>query len=250
MQTCPAKLISMHRFRVQEISDGDLIVLQDAEQVHHVKDVLRLAKGDEIIVFDDAGQESLCAIDHFHEKTVTLSIKERKRISSAAARLTIACALPKRGMDEIIDKLTQLGVDTIIPMQTSRVVIQLDKQGDRIKLARWQRVAQSAAEQSQRSRMPEITGVTPIEEIIADSIKFDLKLIPHLSGQRRTIAEVVGGTRAKDIIALIGPEGDFSPDEIDMATAAGFIPASLGAQVLRVDTAAIAVAAYVKLALN
>jgi len=240
----------MHRFRIQEISDGDLILLQDADQVHHVKDVLRLGKGDEITVFDDAGQESLCVIDHFHEKTVILSIKERKRISSTAARLTIACALPKRGMDEIIDKLTELGVDTIIPMQTSRVVIQLKKQGDRNKLARWQRVAQSAAEQSQRSRMPDIGGVTPFEEVIADSITFDLKLIPYLSGERRTIADVVNSSRAKDIMVLIGPEGDFSPEEVDMAIAAGFIPVSLGAQVLRVDTAAIAVAAYVKLALN
>jgi 16S rRNA (uracil1498-N3)-methyltransferase len=240
----------MHRFRVQVISDSDLIVLQDADQVHHLKDVLRLTKGDEIIVFDDVGQECLCSINRFHDKTVTLSIKERKRISSISAKLTIACALPRRGMDDIIDKLTQLGVDTIIPMQTARVVVLLEPGRDQGKLFRWQRLAQAAAEQSQRSRIPIITAVTPFEKVIADSTNFNLKLIPHLSGERRTIAEVVNGTRATDIIVLIGPEGDFSPEEVDMATAAGYIPVSLGEQVLRVDTAAIAVAAYIKLALS
>jgi 16S rRNA (uracil1498-N3)-methyltransferase len=85
-------------------------------------------------------------------------------------------------------------------------------------------------------------------EVMSLAEGYDLKLIPTLSGERRAMGEVIGGGMVGSVIALIGPEGDFTEKEIEAARQAGFVPVSLGAQVLRVDTAAIAVAAYLKLA--
>jgi len=238
----------MHRFRVESIGDGDTVLLADVGQVHHLKDVLRLTLGDEVALFDDGGHECLCTVDRFEPAGVTLTIKSKKEVSPRKARLMVACALPKKGMDEIVDKLTQLGVDTIVPMRTERVVVRLTEEAARRKVERWRRLAQAAAEQSQRSDVPEVGQVTDIERIISRSEDFDLKLIPTLSGDRPTVGEVLGGRRPSSILVLIGPEGDFTDEEVKMARDAGFSSLSLGNQVLRVDTAAIAVAAYLRVA--
>ncbi len=240
----------MHRFHIDRIPTGRTISLEDGGQVHHLKNVLRLGTGEKIILFDDFRQECVCTIGSYQDRAVTLIVTERRLVTSVETRLTIACALSQKGMDEIVDKLTQLGVDTIIPMQTSRVVVRFEDNRARMRLARWQRLAQSAAEQSQRNTLPDIAPVTVFESVVAGSWSFDLKLIPCLSGERRTISEVMEHTTGKNVLVLIGPEGDFTPAEVNLALAAGFLPVSLGPRVLRVATAAVAVAAYIKLASN
>lgn len=237
----------MHRFRIDTIADGDMILLSDAGRVHHLRDVLRLAVGDEITMFDDGGHECLCVIVRFSEKGVTLSVRARQPGELRKAKLTVACALPKKGMDEVVDKLTQLGVDTIIPMRTARVVVRLSEAVAAGRRERWKRLAQAAAEQSQRSSVPEIGPVTDLGRVILQAGGFDLKLMPTLSGDRKALGEVLGDTRPGRVLVLIGPEGDFTDEEVGGAREAGFLPVSLGPQVLRVDTAAIAVAAYLRL---
>lgn len=236
----------MHRFRTGDISGGDIISISDISQIHHLKDVLRLAAGDEIIVFDDTC-ECRCTIDHLNKQEVVLRINSRKDTGQPEMKLTIACALPKKGMDEIIDKLTQLGVDTIIPMRTERVVVKLNEERDRERVGRWRRLTQSAAEQSQRSNIPEVKGITEFSEVIAGSADYDLKLIPNLEGERKRLGEVITGSQSGSVIVLIGPEGDFTPEEVKKAVNAGFIPVSLGSLVLRVDTAAVAAAAFIRM---
>ena len=238
----------MHRFRVEHIGDGDGIWLGDAGQVHHLKDVLRLAAGDEIEVFDDGGQECLCTVDRLERASVTLSVKSRRVPSSRRARLMVACSLPKKGMDEIVDKLTQLGVDSIVPMRTERVVVKLGEEAARARVERWRRLARAAAEQSQRSDVPEVGPVTDFGQIVSLAGGFDLKLIPTVSGDRKTLEEAVDELRPASILVLIGPEGDFTEQEVEMGRKAGFLPVSLGDRTLRVDTAAIAVASYLKVA--
>jgi 16S rRNA (uracil1498-N3)-methyltransferase len=153
-------------------------------------------------------------------------------------------------MDDIIDYLTQLGVERIIPMWTERVVVKLDDDKTEARLKRWQKIAQSAAQQCQRSSIPIIESATNFGGAISDSQNFDLKLIPNLSGERRLIKDVLAQFTPKSIIVLIGPEGDFTPEEVTLALSNGFIPVSLGDTVLRVATAAIAVASYIKFALG
>jgi 16S rRNA (uracil1498-N3)-methyltransferase len=237
----------MHRFRVTRVADSEVIILADAGQVHHLKDVLRLAAGDEIVAYDGGGQECVCAIAGFGEQGVILNVKSRKTIAPPKTRLAVACALPKKGMDDIIDKLTQLGVDLIIPMRSARVVVRLSETAAVNRLERWRRLAASAAGQSQRSTLPELRPLTSVGDVISLAGPYDLRLIPTLSGEIKTIGEAVGARHPQNVLVLIGPEGDFTDQEVQAAGAAGFIPVSLGPRVLRVDTAAIAVAAYLKL---
>jgi 16S rRNA (uracil1498-N3)-methyltransferase len=237
---------TMHRFRVENIGDGDTVLLGQPGQVHHLKDVLRLAAGDRIAVFDDGGHECVCTVERIGRETVVLAIQTRREHQFTRARLTMAVAVPKKGMDEIVDKLTQLGVDSIIPMRTDRVVVRLTEELAAGKVERWRRLAQAAAEQSQSSRVPEIQRVTDFDAVV--SAPADLRLIPHLSGERKTLGEAVGQDVPGSILVLIGPEGDFTGAEVRLALKAAFVPVSLGPQVLRVDTAAIALAGYLRVA--
>ncbi len=240
----------MHRFYIEKI-DGGNITLTDAAQLHHIRDVLRLKAGDAVIVFDKAGREYKATIAAINKKQAELILMPLKTKRHQNVKLTIACAIPRGNyMDDIIDYLTQLGVERIIPMLTDRVVVKLDTAAAQNRLLRWQKIAQNAAQQCQRSNIPVISSVTEFNDVIAYSKDFDLKLMPHLSGKRRLIKSVFSKGGYKNIIVLIGPEGDFTPNEVSLALHNGFTPVSLGYTVLRVATAAIVVASYIKFVLD
>jgi 16S rRNA (uracil1498-N3)-methyltransferase len=240
----------MHRFLVDRIQ-GDNATLTDAGQLHHIRDVLRLKADDVVIVSDGAGNDFTGVITTIDKKQVVFKLTPLKKQRSRSVALTIACAIPKGSrMDDVIDFLTQLGVACIIPMRTERVVVKLDEAKMTARLQRWQKIAQNAARQCQRSSIPTMAPVTDIEKVIAESQGFDLKLIPHLSGERKLIRDIIAKSRPKNIIVLIGPEGDFTPAEVELALHNGFNPVSLGGTVLRVATAAVAVAAYIRFALD
>jgi 16S rRNA (uracil1498-N3)-methyltransferase len=153
-------------------------------------------------------------------------------------------------MDDIVDKLTQLGVECIIPLETERGIVRLDKQKKIQRSQRWEKIALSAAKQSQGSRLVVIKPVSALKDVLLSVDDFDLKLMPTLEGERKSLKDVFSRGECigiKKIIVLIGPEGDFTPGEVALAKKAGFIPVSLGERVLRVDTAAIAVASFIKL---
>lgn len=240
----------MPRFLIssQNIS-GSKIKISKPKLIHHLKDVLRFKIGDEIKVFDEAG----CAYDVVLEKlsaqALIAKIKEKYLVLAAKKiRLDIACAIPKKSkMDDIVDKLSQLGVDKIIPLETQRTIIRLDKDKKTLRQKRWQKIAECAAQQSQRSDIPLVESVKSFKEIIAVAGGYDLKIIPHLSGKRKSLQAVLEGTPAKNILVLIGPEGDFTPGEVAQAKKCGFLAVSLGETVLRVETAAVAAASFIRL---
>src|SRR3972149_5387601 len=110
----------MHRFFVSAIPDADTIVLSDPGQLHHLRDVLRLKVGDEVTVCDAIGEECGGLITSLGPEEAELSVKIRHSPQPRRVSVTVACAIPKKNkMDEIVDKLTQLGVDRIIPLQTA-----------------------------------------------------------------------------------------------------------------------------------
>lgn len=227
----------------------DKINIKDKEQVHHIKNVLRLQKGKQVIVLDDKGNEYIAEIEKFLLDRAVLMIKDRHSvITDKKFQLTIACAIPKKSrMDDIIDKLTQLGVERIIPLRTERVVIKLDKHKEVLRQQHWKKVALNAAQQSQRSTLPIIEQIKDLQEILLRSEDFDLKLIPTLAGERKALRDVFVGSRPKHVLVLIGPEGDFTEEEIALAKKSGCIPVSLGESILRVETAAVAVASFIRL---
>jgi 16S rRNA (uracil1498-N3)-methyltransferase len=240
----------MRRFYLADEPQGDFLTLSSAEQLHHLRTVLRLKPGDEVETFDGLGNVYLSRIASVDKDAARLQVISRRSITPPASRTLIGCAVPKNvKMDDIVDKLTQLGVDTIMPLKTERVIANLEANGD-VRLARWRKIALSAAEQSGRSFLPEVTDVAGLPDFLKAARAYPIKLIPTLEGKRASLSEVLSRARSQSVAVLIGPEGDFTPAEIELAVQAGFLAVSLGQLVLRVDTAAVAVAAYIHLALN
>ena len=226
-------------------------MLTDSAQLHHLKDVLRLKVNDGVNLSDGAGNDYSGVIRSINRKQVDIKVTLKKMAPENSLKLTIACAIPKGSrIDEIIEHLTQLGVERIIPMRTERVVVKLDSAGEELKLKRWRKIAQSAAQQSQQNSIAIIERIMEFEDIVLSSRDYDLKLIPHLAGERKPIKEILANYRPKNIIVLIGPEGDFTPEEVALALANGFVAVSLGDKVLRVATAAMVVASYIKFTLD
>jgi len=241
----------MNRFFVDKVDAKDkCIILNDPAQLHHLRDVLRIRPLEQVVVFDNHGNEYIAVVVEIGNIAAKLEIKEKKAPKDSGVSITVACAIPKKvKMDDIVDKLTQLGVECIIPLETERVIVKLDKQRKVGRLERWKKIALNAAQQSQRGRLAVIKPISTLKEVLSAAHEFDLKLIPTLEGKRKSLKEIFnqGCKRINKVMVLIGPEGDFTPDEVFLAKKAGFLPVSLGQQVLRVDTAAIAVTSFIKL---
>jgi len=240
----------MHRcFVAPDSISGEKIEISDPAQIRHIQAVLRLRPEDQVIAVDKQGNEYLCVIKQISKKNVMLSIKERlPSRRPARVSLAVACAIPKKArMDEIIDKLTQLGVERIIPLQTRRVIVKLDEKKKSDRLMRWRRIAAEAAKQSQANSVPAVEPVMGLKDALALSDGYDTRLIAALFGRRRSLKDVLAKTSPRNIIIFIGPEGDFTEEEFDLAARHGFIGVSLGSPVLRVDTAAIAASGFIAL---
>ena len=241
----------MNRFFIEKIKASDkFIFLNDPAQLHHLRDVLRIRPQERIAVFDCSGNEYASVVVEIGPSCAKLEMKEKRPPNEPGVQISVACAIPKKvKMDDIIDKLTQLGVACVIPLQTERVIVKLDEQKKIQRFQRWEKIALSAVKQSQRSSRVIIKPITDFNELVGRVQDFDLKLIPTLEAERKTLKNIFNQTakQLKKIMVLIGPEGDFTPGEIALAKEAGFLPVSLGQQVLRVDTAAIAVVSFIKL---
>jgi 16S rRNA (uracil1498-N3)-methyltransferase len=235
---------------LQNITEGRIVISQ-ADTVHHVKSVLRVKPGEPAVVCDSQGSEYRCVIETLDPGRIVLIIKEKiDALETQRIIITAACAIPKKSkFEDIIDKLTQAGVDEIIPMLTERVIVKLDRHKEALRLKRWQKVALSAAEQSQRRILPQISEVLDFLQVLdlAKKEKYDLKLMPYLCGERKALKEVLSAAKPKKVLFLIGPEGDFTFEEASLAMASGFIPVTLGDLVLRVETAAVVVASFIRL---
>jgi len=238
----------MYRFYSKGPITGNTFNINDKDQMHHIRGVLRLEVGERIVIFDGTGTEYTAEISRINKSQVQTRLIETKSIQMPGYRLAIACALPKLGrMDEIVDALTQIGVDVIIPMTTERTVVRLEEANKEARLSRWRKIAISAAKQSKRATVPDVLGITTFSESIQKSSQYSVRLIAALCVTTRPLCDVLSLTNGNSMLVLIGPEGDFTSQEVDTAIKVGFEPVSLGRNVLRVATAAIAIAAYIKL---
>jgi len=242
----------MHRlYSPLEKIDQDRIVIVEKPRVHHLANVLRVKKGEAVIVFDDLAGEYNCVVEQVSPDKIILLIKNKIiAVKKDLLRLTLACALPKKSkIDDIIDKLTQIGCDQVIPMLTERSIVRLNPAKAIVKHKRWQKIAHEASLQSQRSDFLQVSALKSFSDVLAGSSSQQLKIILTISCNKERLAlkEALLSKKCSDILILIGPEGDFSDKEVELALHSGFIPATLGPQVLRVDTAAIAAASFARL---
>jgi 16S rRNA (uracil1498-N3)-methyltransferase len=230
----------------------DTSVTLSADETRHLRDVLRLKVGDEIYVFDGEEREYRCEIAEIARASAraTVTAQAEPARPESPLHLTLAVALLKgEKFDLVVQKATELGVATIIPIVTSRADVKLKDEGDAArKLARWQRIVLEATKQCGRARSMQIGPAISFSHLIDQTKSDDSPRLMFAERAGMTLAEVSDGQseRSSNLIALIGSEGGFSDEEIEQARGGGWKIVTLGGRIMRAETAAIAIAALLQ----
>jgi 16S rRNA (uracil1498-N3)-methyltransferase len=225
----------MLRLYLPGVRAGEHRVQIAGAEFRHLR-TLRLQPGARLRVLDDAGGEHDVVLDRVGAReAVGRIVASARPVRESPLDLVLAPALLKGAkMDLVVEKATELGVRRIAPVTTEHVV------GGASHVERWRRIAVAAAKQSGRTRVPAVDAPAPLAAIVARPWP-GVRLIPWEEEPARRLDELASRTGAA--IALVGPEGGFTPDEVALARAHDFVPLTLGPRVLRAETAAIVVAA-------
>lgn len=232
----------MYNFFANEGSRaGDIFTVTGAD-CNHIKNVLRMRTGEKILV-SEGGKSHLCEIESIGEAAVTARvIEESYRETELPVKIYLFQGLPKSDkLELIIQKAVELGVYEIIPVEMHRSVVKLDDKKKESRRARWQAIAESAAKQSKRNTIPTVSDVLSYKQAMEKAKEMGLFLVPYENerGMEATKEALAKMERGMSVGVLIGPEGGFEPKEIALAEEAGGLTVSLGARILRAETAAI-----------
>ncbi|MBN1564474.1 MAG: 16S rRNA (uracil(1498)-N(3))-methyltransferase [Anaerolineae bacterium] len=231
----------MHRFFIPpEWIRGDTVFLQDAT-AHQLRNVLRMQPGARIIVLNNTGAEYEIELTVVEKAEVRGDvIAKRPAAGEPTAAITLyQCLLKKDNFEWVLQKCTEIGVSRFVPVISQRTVVQSVKDN---KIARWERIITEAAEQSGRGRVPDLTDPVEFAQAITEAATYDRALIPWEEASARTLRDVHLPGK-KRIALFIGSEGGFEAREIAVAADAGAIPVTLGARILRAETAAVVASA-------
>ncbi len=235
----------MHHFFVAPSQIDGVEIRIHGTDVNHMKNVLRMKPGEQMEVSDGAGTVYLCELKSYEAEQAILHIADsRQDRVELASKVYLFQGLPKSDkLELIVQKAVELGVYEIIPVATRRSVVRLDEKKAGKKVQRWNAIAESAAKQSGRNRIPQVHDVMTFPQTLAYARDFDVKLIPYekaegMDALRRTVDGIGTG---QSVGVWIGPEGGFETEEVEQAAAAGAEPVSLGRRILRTETAGIAV---------
>lgn len=223
---------------------GATITLSERE-AHHARDVLRLCTGEIVEVFDDAGAIASGTIVSSDSGGVIVRVDEPAAHAAAdvAIRLTIAAAVPKGDRaDWMIEKLSELGVERFVPLAAARSVVLPEGKNKR---DRWIRLATEAAKQSRRRGVMRIDELTKLGDALHDASAAGPCYHLSTAAGARPVLDIIAQTPAVSLTAFVGPEGGWTDDEIAQFTAVGAAGVKLTSTILRVETAAIAIAAIV-----
>jgi 16S rRNA (uracil1498-N3)-methyltransferase len=215
----------------------------DAAETHHALDVLRMKSGDRATVFNGQGAEATVEIAAVEKEQVALRKLTMGKSAPVVCALTLAQAIPKgKNMDLIVEKATELGAAAIVPLLSERTIVKAEEGEAVAKRDKWQRVAIEAAKQCGQNWVPVVATPQTPKEFFQAGEKFDLMLIASLQPDSRGLKQVLADLGAKKlgrVLILVGPEGDFTPAEINLAKNSGCQPITLGPIILRTETAAI-----------
>jgi 16S rRNA (uracil1498-N3)-methyltransferase len=240
--------------------EGDLahprVTLPEGESAHAVKSK-RLKPGCTVEVFDGLGTYRVGVIEHAAPDGVSIRFEEAPRHEEGSKhRLTLALSPPKRDrMAFAVEKLSELGADALIPTVFRRS-LDAGVRVDTSKIVRWRRTAVEAAKQCGRSFLLDVRAPCTLDSLLEKSVHFDLKIVlstaqhappSHAEGAENNLpfTEVLHRLESDpgESLVLVGPEGGFTPEEDHRIREHGFVPASLGKRILRIETAAAAAAA-------
>ena len=231
----------------------DHIVLEGAD-VNHIRNVLRMKDGEELIICDGEGTDHFCRIrGNDGKKLIADIMKSCGSEAESPAKIVLFQGLPKKDkMELIIQKAVELGASEIVPVMTKRVIVKTSPgEKESRKLERWQSIAKSAAEQSGRGIVPKVGNTLDLDEALKRSEELECRLIPYENadsseaGMENTRSIIKGLKGKKSIGIFIGPEGGFEPEEVQKAVSSGYVPISLGKRILRTETAGLAMLAVI-----
>lgn len=235
----------MYHFFVAPEQIGEDTICITGPDVNHIKNVLRMKEGESVLLGDGMSKNYLCTLKSIENQQVTaeiLSLDEAGR--ELPSRLYLFQGLPKSDkMELIIQKAVELGACQIIPVATKRAVVKLDGKKEEARIKRWNAISESAAKQSKRVLIPEVTGVMTLKEAFAYVKDFDVNLIPYehetgMEGTKNVLSAIKPGMQ---VGIFIGPEGGFDDGEVAAAAAHGIKPVTLGKRILRTETAGMAI---------
>ncbi len=223
---------------------GEGEVLLSGAEAHHLARVFRVAPGDPLICSDGAGREASAEVLRVSSREIAPHVGPSRPIFEPPYRMTLGIAVPGQGkLDEIVNQATQTGVRRLIPLITERTVVRkpadLEKKADRLR-----RIAVEAVKQSGAGRVPEIVPALAWGDLIPLFQEYDRVLLASVEGPWEELSEILAGNCRKPLL-LIGPEGDFTPSEIEQAVRNGARRFSLGPNVLRCETACVAAVSLV-----
>lgn len=233
----------MHRFFIDPAQITDKLALLGEEEAHHLKKVLRLKAGAVVELLDGIGTTYQAEVAST-TPTVRLTILSRETAAEESPRLAIGQGLLKgQKMDFLLQKANELGVATFLPFSSDHCAARSPRE---MKLARWQKIVLESCKQCGRARPLALLDISSFDTLLADSSAFATKIILWEKEVNNRLADLSGLAQTPSILALIGPEGGFSEDEISRAVAAGFTPVSLGTRTLRAETAALSAMAILQ----
>ena len=220
------------------------VALVRGEEFRHLSRVVRKKEGEHVMLVDgaDTSYEAVIRlIDRIHAECEILSTQNRA--NEPRIDITIAVSLlrnPAR-FDVLVEKATELGVRTIVPLLCERTVRKSEKH------SRLEKIALSALKQCGRSFLPRIRPLTSFEALLDEAVDYSLRLIPHEKTEQSQFIGAVLQHHAnpKSVLIVIGPEGGFTEHEVSLAGEKGFVPISLGPRRLRAETAAISAVCWV-----
>ena len=232
----------MNRFFVDNIGPDAAVI--EGEDLKHLSSVLRLRKGDHVMLCDGKGSECEGEIQRVEPgKALVKTGPWRPCVSEPHHKVTVFQCLPKAGkMETIIQKCTELGMNALVPTLSDRCVVQPGKDFDK-KLQRYRKVVREAAMQSHRGIVPEVLPLVELKK--ADLSIFDTVYVAYEGEKEQSLKAVMADKPGRRIALFIGPEGGFEGDEVASLAAKGAKVVSLGPRILRTETAGMAMVAQI-----
>ena len=239
----------MHRFYISpENWHPDALALTGSE-AHHSRDVLRMKRGEKLVLFNGCGREITAEIIDLGSNEIRLRKLHEAETPPLRCRIVLGQAVPKgKNMELIVQKAVEIGADQIAPIISDRTVVQVDSESAVQKQAKWQQIAIEAAKQCGQNWLPRVHVPRRLAEFFdatTPNAGFDLRLIGSLQPDAQHLKKILADYssehqhRPQSVLMLVGPEGDFTPAELALARRHGCRPITLGPIILRVETAAI-----------
>ncbi len=241
--------ISFRRFLVEGLEIKNGFCLITGREARHISKVLRMGRGDSMVLLDGKGGRFLAEIQSVSKENIKVQIKKPlDPVQPSPFEITLCQAVIKSAsMDYLIQKTSELGVTRIFPFFSYRSVVHLKTDRRQKKHHRWKEIAHNAAKQCNRDIPAEIGPPTSFEQQLTSFENAPgLKVILWEKETSQDLKGLLQHYGPRVFTGMVGPEGGFTPEEVSNAQAAGFIPVSMGNRILRAETAALVLVAIVQ----